>query len=161
MKRDTGRIAVYTAEYTVEELLTAGGTIDFHGSTLDLPPMLRFGQFDHVQRYVTRVWELQDSDVSSHPAPRVRTRRGQSKAHYSVREHEIALPMADWSMTNVTVLHELAHAITIIRHGVRVAAHGEEFRREFVTLVRECFSPEAALLLQDGFTLELGLTPAH
>ncbi len=43
----------------------------------------------------------------------------------------------------ITLLHELAHLITFIRFGHRVAAHGKEWQRQFAELLKQ--------FLQSGF----------
>ena len=136
---DHERAAVYAAEDQWSATLDRGGAIDFFGSHLVLPVQLRFGELAAMQDYV-------DACCAADPAlgpVRVRTRRGQSRAHYA--DGVIAIPMeTGWACRESVLLHELAH------HAARRTQppHGPAFRQAMLGLVTDVQGPESALLLR-------------
>lgn len=143
---------VYAVEHAVVAMVDQGGAVNFHGSTLDLgrdgANDVKFGDIPSVQRWVDLVWK----DLGlSRKAPVVRQGRGALKAYYTPREHSITMPREDWAFRALVVAHEVAHAVVRTRE-IREKAHGPQFRKELVSMVREYVSPEAALLLTDGLS---------
>jgi putative metallohydrolase (TIGR04338 family) len=144
---DTRR--VYDAEDTLLFLLDHGGTVQFMGSSLTMPVERRFGDLDGVRRYLSvvrdRPWGFPDV-----PAPAVRLRRGQTKAHWA--DGVIALPdgigRKGWAMREVVVLHEYAHHVTWHTEGV--TGHGRPFQEVYLSLLENAVGPEAAFVVRAG-----------
>lgn len=154
---DTRR--VYAAENTLMFLLEHMGTAadgaasvpsaTFMGSSLTLPVERRFGDLDGVRRYLdqirTREWGHPQT-----PAPRVRVRKGQTKAHWS--DGTIALPDGigerGWAMREIVVLHEYAHHVTWHVHGQ--TGHGPDFQEVYLDLLDNAVGPEAAFVVRAG-----------
>ena len=153
--RDTHRAAVYAAEDVVAALLTRGGVVDFHGSRLDVPQQRRFGDLGAVQRYLDSVracsWGAPDT-----PRPTVRSRRGQTKAHWSAPA-EIAVPVeSEWAMTELVVLHEYAHHINWHERGR--TDHGPDFCGQMQQLVKGALGDAASLILLGAYHQSGALT---
>ena len=156
MSRDAQKSKVYSAEHFIWKLLDESGqfpTAEAFGSTVVLPPELRFGDLAAVQKYVNRVLampEVKDrwSRRASLPVV-VRERRGNAKAHYEYSRNVIAIPVTsrlrdDWAMREVVVLHEIAH------HLSSVPDHGEEFVGILEFLLGLLLGPELGLLYADA-----------
>ncbi len=155
---DVRRTRVYAAEEQVARLLdraSAGSsTVDFFGSTLTLPTERRFADPASVQRWVELVLGLDGVRARwpGTPTCRVRTRRGESRAHYQPPE-EIAVPTRSrWALRELVLCHELAHHLTW--HDAAVPAdapgHGGPFLDAYPALVEMVIGPEVALLLRAG-----------
>lgn len=154
--RDVQKEKVYKAEQLVRRILDRTGAvspqIELHGSTLVLEQERRFGTLEAVQSYVTAV-QGQSWYRERYPSVKpltVRKRRGNVWAHYSPVEHEIALHDTEqagraWSLREVVVLHEMAHAVA--RTG---ANHGPRFVAEFIEHVRQVIGESVAFLLRDA-----------
>ena len=144
---ETGR--VYAAENTLLFMLDHGGTAQFLGSSLTLPVERRFGDVDSVRRYLAEVRKRSwgHSDV---PPPRVRVRKGHSKAHWA--DGTIALPDGTrergWAMREVVVLHEYSHHVAWHKHAA--GGHGTAFQEVYVDLLEHAVSPEAAFVVRAG-----------
>lgn len=144
---DTRR--VYDAENTLLFMLDGGGTAQFLGSSLTLPVERRFGNVQGVRDYLgqlrRRPWGYPQT-----PEPRVRVRKGHTKAHWA--DGTIAIPdgigARGWAMREVVVLHEYSHHVTWHLHGV--GGHGEQFQDVYLGLLAEAVGPEAALILRVG-----------
>lgn len=155
MTRDVLRARVYAAEQQVTTALSRHGqTIDFFGSRLTPPLEQRFRTLEQVRRFVAGV--LNDHRVTSAwgflPTVRVRSRSGESMAHYEYETATIAMPLSsEWAMRELVVLHEIAHHIVVAGIDAELAPHGVEFASTYVTLVSWFIGPEAALLLTAAF----------
>ena len=154
--RDTQKQKVYNAEHQLAKMLdwandSDGRVVEIEGSTLVLPVERRFGNPTDVQAYVDKVLALNWVRATwPNAAPvKVRTRKGQAKAHYEPWSQTIALPPAKgvrgWALRETVVLHELAHHLT----PWRTAPHGPEFVGTLVALLTEIIGPEV------GFTMRL------
>ena len=145
----TDTAAVYGAENTLMFLLENGGTAQVAGSSLTMPVERRFGDLAGVRRYLAQVrrrpWGFPDV-----PAPRVRLRKGHSKAHWE--GDTIAVPdgIGDkgWAMREVVILHEYAHHVAWHRHGV--TGHGSVFQDVYAHLLEHAIGPEAAFVFRVG-----------
>lgn len=141
MTTDVHRSAVYSAEDQWSALMDRGGRIDFFGTTLDIPMQLRFGDVAAMQAYVDSLHE---------DAPRVRIRKGQSRAHYEPRELVIAIPMeSGWAARESVLLHELAHHRAYQDSGE--LTHGSSFTLHMLGLVDQRLGSAAALILRTGY----------
>lgn len=136
----------YDAEQELEFMLNNGGTVQLHGSKLVMPEHRKFGDLLGAQRYVNRVCNMMGIEV----APQVRARKGDRKAHYSYEHVAIFLPdhkgsQHSWAMTELTVLHELAHHV----RGPGADSHGHDavWCGIFVELVARCIGDEAGFVL--------------
>lgn len=155
---DLSASAIYEAEHQWSAVLDRGGTIDFHGSQLQVPMQRRFADIPSVQRYVDTVLAL-DSVRQKYPNAgpvRVRERRGQSKAHYEPSTATMAIPMGDRMFgRESTVLHELAHHLSVsdglpaTPRGTRW--HGAEYRDAMLLLAGVVLGEPSALLLRAGY----------
>ncbi|GAC1527439.1 MAG: TIGR04338 family metallohydrolase [Marmoricola sp.] len=155
MSRDIQRAKVYAAEDLVARILDHTGVvaaqIELHGSTLVLEQERRFGTLEAVQAYVTAV-QGQPWYRQRYPniAPlTVRHRRGNHAAHYDPAQHEIAVHYSEragaaWSLREMIILHEMAHAAT---DGV---SHDPRFAAEFIKHVRQVIGESVAFLLRDA-----------
>ena len=145
---DAWRSQVYSVEDQFTSLLNRGGQVDFFGSTFDLTPQRRFGDLDSVQDYVNRVFEL----IAGINPPKVRARKGTTRAHYEFSTKIIALPVADqWALRESVILHECAHHITWMTHGTEIAPHGAQFTRVMLDIVHIVLGESAELLLRTGY----------
>lgn len=140
---------VYAAEDTLMFMLDNGGSATFLGSSITLPVERKFGDLDGVRRYLAEV-RARDWGFPQTPEPRVRLRKGGTRAHWS--DGVIALPdgigARGWAMREVVVLHEYAHHVTWHVHGVN--GHGREFQQTYLDLLDNAIGPEAALVVRAG-----------
>ena len=142
--RDVHQSRVYAAERVVYDALERGGQIEVAGSTLVLPVERRFGNLDNIKDYVERLHSLFGGGV---PAPTVRPRKGQTRAHYETGANVIAVPLdGTWALREMVILHEYAHCLTRWRD--RASGHGPEFQARYTDLVEEVIGPEAGFLLR-------------
>ena len=149
MSADPHRSAVYAAEDHLRGLLSRGGTIDFHGSLLDVPIERRFGDIDGVQRYLAAIREHPwgHSDI---PAPQVVASRATTRATWTEPD-TIAIPQQqDWAMRESVALHEYAHHVQFHRTGT--TRHDRDFCQLLLDLIDNAMGPTTALLLRAGFT---------
>jgi putative metallohydrolase (TIGR04338 family) len=138
---DAHRSAVYLAEDQWSALLDRGGRLDFFGTALDIPLQLRFGDVAAMQAYV---------DALETDAPRVRIRKGQTRAHYEPEERVIAIPMeSTWAARESVLLHELAHHRAHVRSDH--LQHGAPFTSSMLELVELQLGQAAALVLRAGY----------
>lgn len=150
MNRDSNRSLVYDCEATVAAVLDRGGTVDFHGSMLDVSRDVRFADIESVQRWLDQVrstsWGYSDT-----PQVHVRARKGVTRAHWEA-PGTIAIPTAGdrFALRALYVAHEYAHHVTHYRDAGS-PAHGPDFCRLYCDLVDHAVSPEAGLLLRDAF----------
>jgi putative metallohydrolase (TIGR04338 family) len=143
--------AVYQAEQIFENALNNRDkfpTAIVFGSTVNVPDQRRFGDYQHVRKYVNY--------VLAHPHIRhvyptrslkpvkVRVRKGPNKAHYERSTSTIALPDNRFGMSEVTVLHELAH------HLSDTGGHDALFIKALDTLIETMMAPEAILLYREA-----------
>ncbi len=150
--------AVYGAEHQWSAVLDRGGSVNFHGSQINVPMQKRFADIPSVQKYVDRVLAL-DAVRGRYPNAGpvlVRERRGQGKAHYEPSTSTMAIPLENRLFgRESTVLHELAHHLSVseglpvTRSGTRW--HGVEFRRSMIFLADTVMGDTAALLLRAGY----------
>lgn len=147
-ERDTGRNAVYGTEDVLGRVLDQGGSYDFYGSVLDMRADEKFASIAQARFYVDVAWGMVGM-VGEPPA--VRQSKGSVRAEYTSGKHEIALPAQSWSMRALVVVHEISHAILAVTGRSGAKSHGQEWRKAYVDAVRILVSPEAALVLQDGF----------
>jgi len=141
--RDTHRSAVYSAEDQWSAVVDRGGSVDFFGSTIDVPAQLRFGSLADVIAYADVVTAARQA----RPVV-VRHRKGGTRAHYS--DGTIAIPTTHaWAMRESVVLHEIAHHVCISEHGN--ALHDQYFTSVMLDLVDQRMGSPAALLLRTGY----------
>lgn len=145
---DARRSAVYAAEDQLSSLLDRGGCLDFHGSLLELPRQRRLTDLAEVRDYLAAL-RRQPWGAGHTPAPRVRARKGNSRAHWEAPS-TIALPPASaWALRELVILHEYAHHIAWHDHGR--ADHGPEFQDTLTELVANEIDPGAALVLRAAY----------
>lgn len=138
----------------LDRAASGSGLVDFFGSTLTLPPERRFADVASVQRWVDAVLNLDAVGLRwrHRPGCRVRSRRGELRAHYQP-PGEIAVPTSErWALRELVMCHELAHHLAFHDPSVPAGApaHGREFVDAFVTLSDIVIGPEVALLLRAG-----------
>jgi putative metallohydrolase (TIGR04338 family) len=139
--------ALYRAEHMVWDLLDSQydcPTTTIYGSTITVPLERRWADLQSLQAYVSRL----------SPTTRVRTRQGADQAHYDPTNDTIAVctrrteaDRTPWSLRQLVVLHEVAHALT--RYDPD--AHGPAFVSAFLSLVLQEMGPEAHFLLAAMF----------
>lgn len=152
--RDVGRAEVYSAEHHIAKMMERGGPVDFYGSTIELPPDVRFGQVADMQRYVDSCWPR----LSLCSAPSIVESKGYKRAYYRKRTHTIHIPDERWARTRLTLIHEMTHALVGIEHP-GAQAHGEEFRRMMPCVMEELGMSAAALVLRANFNqIQIGET---
>ncbi len=136
---DRDRAAVYAAEDQWSAALDRGGPMDFFGSHLLLPVQRRFGDLTAMQTYI-------DARCAEHPTAgpvAVRTRQGQTQAHYA--DGVIAIPVeTTWACRESVLLHEFAHHLNRDAD----AHHGARYRAVMHALVESVLGVEAAFLLR-------------
>lgn len=168
MSRDAYRQKAYDAEFELRFIARQDiDSIDFYGSTLDLPRTRNFGDLEGVQRYVNAVCEM-DVVRDKYPmngrlAPTVVPRAGQAKAHYESYRNLIAVPehrgsQSSWAMREIVVLHELAHYFTTFKDD-STGTHGTEFCLCFCFLMQHVLGGGWHILLMRAFD-EKGI-PLH
>jgi putative metallohydrolase (TIGR04338 family) len=160
MPRDAQRSKVYAAEQFVQTLFDRAGErgnrcIDFFGAQLTLPPEVRFGSVDSVQRYVDDVLAL-PSVRTRWPAVApltVRSRRGVTAAHYEYDGSTATIAVPDrhttWALRELVVLHEVAHHLC---HAD--PPHGTEFVTTFGELAEAVMGPEVGHVLRVVYAKE-------
>jgi putative metallohydrolase (TIGR04338 family) len=158
---DRMRARVYAAEDQFAALMNRGGSVDFFGSQIDIPIQRRFGDIDSVRTYVESVIQLLRSTDPNLSLPRVRVRRGSTRAHYEFDTQTMAFPVNDqWALRETVILHECAHHVTLARHGSQVPSHGNEYVTSMLELVSRVLGEGPALLLRTGYQeLEVPVTP--
>ena len=142
--------AVYGAEFFLRDALDVAGegdgTFELRGMHLTMPTEYKFGELDHIQRYVNAVIKDYNLSTGSNHKPvwvvegRANLRK---KAYYKTGQGEIVLPKRDkgsWAWRQVVVLHEVAHHLTS-GHG-----HDEVFASCLAHLLEEHIGPEAGLV---------------
>lgn len=151
------RSNVYKAEDQFSAVCNRGGLVDFFGSHIDIPIQRRFGDIDSVRGYVDSVISLMAEKYPTLTTPRVRVRKGSTRAHYEFSTNTIAIPISDqWALRESVVLHECAHHVTWFRYKANVAPHGSEFTACMLELVGRIMGEGPALLLRAGYQ-ELGV----
>ena len=154
---DRMRSHVYMAEDQFSAVMNRGGLVDFFGSHIDIPIQRRFGGIDSVKGYVESVIAVMTETYPLLPTPRVRIRKGSTRAHYEFPTHTIAIPVSDqWALRETVVLHECAHHLTWFKYGANTASHGSEFTASMLELVSRILGEGPALLLRAGYQ-ELGV----
>ena len=147
------RADIYRGEHLLDRMLEHRSRseepvlAEVGGSRILLPLERRFGDVAAAQAYVDKVCALPSVRAAFPRAGqpvRVRTRKGQKRAHY---EHigVIALPEGigrSHGLRETTVLHELAHHLTC-GHG-----HDETWQNCLLFLLETAMGPEAALVLR-------------
>jgi putative metallohydrolase (TIGR04338 family) len=147
--RDSQRARTYAAEdawaLRLDAARRGAPRAVIAGSSVLLPSELVFGTLEAAQAYA-------DSALHEVPAVRLRTRKGQTKAHWEA-PGVIALPVPEhgepWAMRESVLLHELAHHVAFHRHGV--ADHGPTYRACMLDLVEQRLGPEAGLALRVSY----------
>lgn len=156
-KYDWQKPRVYESEWLVRRVLDTGGTVEICGSTMTLPPEIKFGDLASIERYVRHV-EAQDWYQRAFPDVTplaVVERRGRSTAEKQRQPHAhyqcgaIHIPVTtwsrgDWAMRELVVLHEIAHHLSARDY------HGPAFAGAFIYLVTHAVGPEAGFLLADA-----------
>jgi len=149
---------IYAAEGVVRKILATGGTVDFHGSTLDLrdcrTTTFAPAQIHLMQGMANGLYARHRTPATREQPPTIRpSDRMMGRAEYRPGTHLIVLPRYDkWGWSALVLLHELAHSLCGGAHNQRTA-HGHEWRRTFATLASEAIGPEAGLLLMDALDL--------
>ncbi|MCE5291664.1 MAG: TIGR04338 family metallohydrolase [Nocardiaceae bacterium] len=163
--RDSQRSRVYDAEKLVRAMFdnvasSSRREVQLHGSTITLPIERRFASVESVQHYVDRVlslnWVRNTWPEAAIPVT-VRSRAGQTAAHYEPQSATIAVPPGQpgrvWAMRELVVLHELAHHLAPrTPNGAPQSSsdspHGPAFLGRLLTLVSELIGAEAAFVLR-------------
>lgn len=149
---DRWRTQIYSAEDQFSAILNRGGVVDFFGSTINVPSQRRFGDIDSVETYIDMVFEIMTSHYPLAGKPRVRVRKGMTRAHYEFNSETIAIPISDqWALRETVILHEYAHHLTAHQYGDAVPAHGREFAATMLVLINHVMGDSAALLLRTGY----------
>lgn len=155
MSRDAYRRKVYDSEFELRFYAKKGVTeTDFYGTTLSLPEPRKFGDLAGVQRFVDAVCGMdvvRDAYPMVKNPPTVRARSNDSHAHYQSLGNEIAVPdhkgvWNSWAMTEMVVLHELAHYFTSEKHDP-TGDHGTDFCVCFMFLLKNVLGGGWNLLL--------------
>jgi putative metallohydrolase (TIGR04338 family) len=149
--RDDQRALVYGAEQQVlNHVERAGGAVvDFFGTQLSLPAERRFCDVAEVQKYVAEVTKVlrHEEEFSRLTTPTIRHRKGSGCAHYESERSVIAMPSdSPWAMRELIVLHEFAHHVTFSLTP-DASAHGDEFVKNYLSLVERFLGPELRLLM--------------
>jgi putative metallohydrolase (TIGR04338 family) len=159
--RDDQRQRVYDAESSVRRRLDAAARgvrkAVVAGSELTLPLPLRFGSIDAARSYLDALarahWFAEDFPYAARRPMRLRRRKGDRQAQYvypdTIAVHEPAYG-SGWQMTELVLLHEVAHHATAHDHGGG-PAHGPAFAAVLLRLVTAAAGPEAGLLLQVAY----------
>lgn len=140
--RDSQRQRVYDAEEFLaniyDRVAAAGNMVNIMGVSLTLPPEAKFASIASVQHYCDQV-----TDMLGVARVQVRSRRGDTKAHYC--RGEIAAPDRGdrWAMRELVVLHELAHHVTGPAH-----RHSPIFVGVLTDLLSRVMGPEVGLALR-------------
>lgn len=143
--------AVYRTEDIITAALEDGGSVVMFGQHFELPDsgQRRFARVEDITRYLDALWQMPWVREYEIPQPQVRVRKGQAKAVYEGRRHTIAIPEAKWALTEMVVLHEVAHSLT------RGDGHGERFRRVYADLASRAIDPVLGIMLNYHFDQEL------
>lgn len=158
---DVGRSHIYAAEHMYSRLCARANTVDgkatvdIAGRTVTLPAERHFGQLADVDRYIRAVLAA-DPDTAGIPAPTVRARRGELRAHW--KAGVIALPDTGFGRSEHTVLHELAHHVAAAK-GVGHPGHGPGWRYWLCRLHTAATGPEGGWAL--GVLIDQAVTGEH
>lgn len=154
---DRDRALVYSAEDAWSKALDRGGRFDFFGSTFTLPTQRIIGDLATMQIVVDR-WLSSTQLQQNFPGLskiQVRSRRGQSKAHYEPAGI-IAIPLDQpWACKEAVLAHEVAHHCSWT---AQLPPHGPHFRSALIQVAEVVFGVEAGLVLRasyDGAGLEV------
>jgi putative metallohydrolase (TIGR04338 family) len=109
----------------------------------------RFQDMRDCQRYVDLVvfspwWQERFGSRA-----RVEARDGRGRRHAGAFDHKRAIALPKWSRSELIILHELAHIATPLQF----AAHGPEFARNYLELVRYFMGDRAAARLENGYRM--------
>ncbi len=151
---DLQRGKVYQAEALVRRIFDRSAEfpiVDVAGSHLTLPAERKFASLDSVQTYVDAVlalgWVRARWPRAALPVL-VRSRAGQSRAHYERLPQVIAVPLhrrgTAWALRELVLLHEIAHHLAADDD----LDHGPEFTGRMVDLVGGIVGDEAAFVLR-------------
>lgn len=153
---DKDKTLVYSAEQRLSRILDEAEDFPTYvafNSTVLVPRggQRIFGTIETIQKYCDHV--VDTSDIRHHVT--VRSRRGSdTRAHYEPWSRTIAVPdNSNWGMSELTVLHELAHHFAW-NSG---ADHDAKFRQTYINLIREYMDPVTALILASIYE-DTGLT---
>lgn len=144
--RDSQRAKVYAAQNILHWLFdsavqTGNPCVTVNGVTVTLPPEAKFACVPSIQTYVNRVMFMPGIEEFKRFTPKVRHRKGTTKAHYQAGT--IAVPTdreGSWALRELVVLHELAH------HLAPGDQHGPMFVSTFLTLLGVVMGPEVELI---------------
>ncbi len=151
--RDGQKQKLYDAENILRRVyrnsVEAGNpVVELSGVTLTLPPEAKFGSIESLQRYVDRVTQMASvtAQFGNRGKVAVKERASSSQAHYQANTIHVHSGRDNWAMSELVVLHELAHHYTLDswEHG----AHGPTFAANFIDLVGLVMGPEAGLALR-------------
>lgn len=135
MLRDTQRSKVYAAE---NKALKA-----FAVPLATVPEMEKF--VERVRKRATLVRRYGPELARS-------IRVGDGRMRRRAAGNAAGIYMPRWSRLNWIVLHELAHTLSIRKHGRQnIAGHGREFCAVYIDLVRYMIGKEAADALKASF----------
>lgn len=128
--RDSQKSKLYQAEV---ESLTAGK---------------EFKNLDEVKSYIKKICASQYwKKLNGYTKIIVKDGRGRRIA-CAFSKYEIALPR--WARCERVILHELAHTLISFNND-GIAAHGKEFAKGYLNLVKRFMGNEAYLSLRAGF----------
>jgi len=152
---DLAITTIYAAEDAVLKVLDQGGTVDFHGSTLDLSQIKvrRYtpSQVPFAKGMLHGMYQANRGPGVREDSPTLRiSKRAYRRAVYQPGKHEIVMPQSQWAWNDLVLMHELAHALTPHTGRGTRAAHGREWRKMYAALVSQAIGPEAGLLLMNG-----------
>lgn len=137
---------VYTAEDALEWALETSqehGSVNVGGVPLTLEPVARFGDLEAVQAYVDRVTTHPGVIAEFGPSKvTVRKRQTGHAAHYQNNVIAIHPERGRDLMTELTILHELAH------HYSKGHGHGPRFAAVEIALLGLIVGPQVSLALR-------------
>ena len=135
MQRDTQRSKVYAAENKALK-----------------PFAVRIETVPEIERYVERVRKRATLARRYGPELARPIRVGDGRMRRRAGGDAAGIYMPRWSRTQWIVLHELAHTISIRKHGrSNIAGHGREYCAVYIDLVRYMIGKEAADALKASF----------
>jgi|GEM_PF-2416170 len=107
----------------------------------------RFADMRECQKYVDLVvfspwWQERFGSRA-----RVQARDGRGRRHAGAFDHKRAITLPRWSRSELIILHELAHIATPLQFG----AHGPEFARNYLELVRSFMGERAGARLENAY----------
>lgn len=138
--RDSQRARLYRAEHEV-----------FGVPPESKWPCLKFSAVKHfVHAVLDEPWF--QSEFGVFPEVRIKDGRGTRHAYsaYDLKRQGVLFSFPRWARSAPVLVHEIAHAASLHRHGL-IAAHGPEFTATYLCLVRRHLGAEAHSSLIEAF----------